>query len=99
MHQRYQKQGLAVLAIDMGESASKVEAFVAEHGVSFPHFLDPDYKIASMFSVRATPTNFLVNRQGHVIGGGAGYRDWSRPEAHALIQSLLNVHPTKATNP
>jgi hypothetical protein len=42
-----------------------------------------------MFSVRGTPTNFLVDRAGRVRGGGAGYRDWNSPEARQLIKSLL----------
>ncbi len=73
----------------MGESASLVKAYVARQGLSFPQLLDGDQSFASMFSVQATPTNFLINRSGRLIGGGAGYRDWATPEVHRLIESLL----------
>jgi hypothetical protein len=73
----------------MGEPAGTVKQFMARHKVSFPHVLDQEMKVAALFSVRATPTNFLVDRHGRILGGGAGYRDWSTPEAHQLIQSLL----------
>ncbi len=78
-----------VLAVDMGEPASLVKAYVAERQLSFPHLLDPDFKLASMFSVRATPTNFFVDRRGYIVGGGAGYRDWTTPAARRLIEALL----------
>jgi peroxiredoxin len=73
----------------MGETPAKVRDYVARHSLSFPHLLDPDYKVTSMFSVSGTPTNFLVDRQGRILGGGVGYRDWATPEAHRLIASLL----------
>jgi cytochrome c biogenesis protein CcmG/thiol:disulfide interchange protein DsbE len=82
----------------MGESADQVKAYVVQHGLSFPHLLDPDLKLTSMFAVTGTPTNFLVDRQGRILGGGVGYRDWATPEAHRLITSLLKEktrQPTK----
>jgi hypothetical protein len=73
----------------MGESTAQVRAYVARHGLSFPHVLDSDYKVTSMFSVQGTPANFFVDRQGRILGGGVGYRDWTTPDAHRLIESLL----------
>jgi peroxiredoxin len=89
LYKRYKKRGLEILAVNMGESAAQVKAYVARHGLSFPHVLDADYKVTSMFSVRGTPANFFVDRQGRILGGGAGYRDWTTPDAHRLIESLL----------
>jgi mono/diheme cytochrome c family protein len=79
-----------ILAVNMGETAAQVKDYVAQYGLSFPHVLDPDTQVASWFDVRGTPTTFLVDRAGNVVGGGSGYRDWSTPEAHQLIQSLLS---------
>ncbi len=73
----------------MGEPVSLVTTYMAKHRLSFPHLLDADYKVSSMFNVRGTPTNFLIDRAGRVRGGGSGYRDWTSREAHRLIESLL----------
>jgi hypothetical protein len=73
----------------MGEPVEKVKHFVDQHRLSFPQVLDQEAKVAALFSIRATPTNLLIGRDGRILGGGAGYRDWSTPEAHQLIQSLL----------
>ena len=78
-----------IVAVNMGEPVAKVRAYVAQHRLSFPQLLDPDNTLARMFSVRATPTNFLIDREGHIVAGGMGYRDWRMPEAHRLIESLL----------
>jgi peroxiredoxin len=77
----------------MGEAADTVRAYKTKHRLSFTHVLDADRKVALLFSVSATPTNFLLDRRGRILGGGAGYRDWSAPEAHELIQSLLKASP------
>jgi peroxiredoxin len=73
----------------MGEPASLVKDYVAQHRLSFPHLLDLDHRVSGMFGVQGTPTNFLIDRKGRVRGGSIGYRDWASPEAHQLIESLL----------
>ncbi len=85
-----------ILAVNLMESAEQVKSYVATHRLSFPHVLDAEGKLASWFGVRGTPMNFLVNRAGRVVGGGSGYRDWTTPAAHQLIQSLLAVKGNKA---
>ncbi len=85
-----------VLAVNLRESVEKVKTYITRHRLSFPHVLDPAGRLASWFSVRGTPMSVLVDRSGHVIGGGAGYRDWTTPAAHQLIQSLLAQDEGKA---
>lgn len=87
-----------ILAVNMGETVAQVKDYVAQHGLSFPHVLDADTQVASWFGVRGTPTNFLVDRSGNIIGGGSGYRDWASPAAHQLIESLLVQKSAQATD-
>lgn len=85
-----------MLAVNLGESTEAVKAYITRHHLSFPQVLDADGKLAAWFGVRGTPTNFLVNRSGQVMGGGPGYRDWTTPAAHQLIQSLLALDAGEA---
>ncbi len=78
-----------IVAVDIGEAASLVGDYMVRHRLSFPHLLDSDGKVSAMFAVPGTPTNFLIDRQGQVLGGASGYRDWASSEAHQLIESLL----------
>ena len=72
------KQGKAVVA-----------PYLERNPATYSNLLDPGLRVSRMFSVRGTPTNFLFNRKGEVIGGSVGYRNWSSEEAHALIESLM----------
>ena len=89
LYQIYQEDGLAVLAVNMGETVEQVRAYIRRHELSFPHVMDPEARAEQAFGIQATPTNFLIDRRGHVVAGGMGYRDWTGPPAHRLIQRLL----------
>ena len=80
-----------VLGINMREAPSLVKTYIAKHHLTFPHLLDADAKVASMFAVPATPTTLLIDREGQVLAGGLGYRDWASPAAHRLVESLLTT--------
>lgn len=89
LYQKYKRDGLVILAVNLGESEDQVRAYVARHGLSFPHLMDPGAKAEQAFAIQATPTNYLVDRRGHLVAGGMGYRDWNGPQAHRIIESLL----------
>ena len=89
LYQIYKEDGLAVLAVNMGETVEQVRAYIEKHGLSFPHVMDPEARAEQAFGIQATPTNYLIDRRGHVVAGGMGYRDWTGPQAHRLIQRLL----------
>ena len=89
LYQIYKGDGLAVLAVNMGETVEQVRAYIEKHGLSFPHVMDPEARAERAFGIQATPTNYLIDRRGHVVAAGMGYRDWTGPQAHRLIQRLL----------
>jgi len=80
-----------VLGVNIKEAPDLVKAYVAKHRLTFPHLLDTEAKVAAMLAVPATPTTVLVDREGKILGGGLGYRDWSSPAAHQLVASLLKA--------
>src|SRR5262249_36118040 len=91
LYQRYKDQGLVVLGINMKEAPDLVKTYVTKHRLTFPHLLDTDAKVAAMFAVPGTPTTLLIDREGQVLGGGLGYRDWASPAAQRLVESLLQT--------
>jgi peroxiredoxin len=80
-----------VLGINMREAPDLVKTYIAKHRLTFPHLLDAEAKVASMFAVPATPTTLLIDREGQVLAGGLGYRDWASPAAYRLVESLLTT--------
>ena len=96
----YGKQGLAVIGISMDRDPSLVPPYILKYGLTFVNLLDPTGKVFPSFSVRYTPTNFFVNREGKVVGGSLGYRDWDSAASHRFIKALLaekKVHKTPVT--
>jgi len=61
---RYKERGLAVLAINMGDSRESVEKFVRDLKISYPVLLDPLLIAAKKYGVKAVPTIFLIDRKG-----------------------------------
>ena len=84
-----------VLGINIQEAPDLVKAYVARYHLTFPHLLDPEARVASMFAVPGTPTTLLVDRAGQVVAGGAGYRDWASPAASQLVESVLKTTDSK----
>ncbi len=66
-----------------------MKPYVEDNDLTFPHLIDQTTEVSRVFMVPATPTTFLVDREGRLVGGGAGFRDWATPEAHQLIEALL----------
>ena len=64
--QRYQSQGLVVLAVDAGEPAAVVQDFVTAYGLTFTVLLDPDFRVNDLYRVRGYPTSYFVDRAGIV---------------------------------
>ena len=75
----------------MKETPDLIKTYIARHRLTFPHLLDSDAKVASMFAVPGAPTTLFIDRAGQVLGGGAGYRDWASPAVHRLVEALLKA--------
>jgi peroxiredoxin len=89
LHQHFSQDPFVLLAVDIGEEASKVRSFAKNKGLSFPILLDSKGAVASQYGVRAHPVAFLVDINGKVIGVAQGFRKWDRKEMKTLVSSLM----------
>jgi redoxin len=80
---------VSVLLVDIREDRGKVARAVAERGYVAPVVLDLDGTVSEAYGIRATPTAFLVARDGMIVGRAIGPRPWTGPDARALFQALL----------
>lgn len=90
LHQEFKDHGLAILAIDVGESRKQVARFMREFRLSFPALLDVNSEVSARYRVQGLPTTVLIDRRGRSVGAAVGARDWASPEGRALIRSLLD---------
>ena len=92
LYQAFKDRGFVIVGVSIDkEGAAAVRPYIKKYGITFPQLLDPTMDVAGgMFGLRGTPTNFLINRQGKVVAGVIGYRDWGSEDARKIIESLLN---------
>lgn len=90
IQREYKNQGLVVLAVSIRESRATVAAWGERVGIGFPLLLDEDGAAARAWRVRSTPTVFLVDRKGRVVGRTIGTKAWSSPAGRALIAALID---------
>ena len=90
LHRDLSPRGLSVVAVNIQESQSTVAAWAREKKVTTPIVLDADGEATRQYGVIATPTSFLIDRQGRLLGRMVGPRDWASPAGKALFASLLS---------
>jgi len=91
LYQKFREQGLVVLAVsnDSEGSTRSVARFVKESGFTFPVGLDPRLRVASLYGVRVLPVSLIIDRKGNITHIALGPREWDRPAARQLFESLL----------
>ena len=91
--EEYRARGLEVVLVNMGEAEDHVRATVKSRGYRTRVALDGDLDVSRQYGVRGTPTVFLVNRRGLIVGRAIGIRDWTNAPARAVIEALLAETP------
>jgi len=64
VYEEWVNRGLVVLAINIGESSSKVEEFRQSHGLSFAVLLDTKQDVAQRYNITGIPTTFFIDKDG-----------------------------------
>ncbi|MFA4842217.1 MAG: TlpA disulfide reductase family protein [Candidatus Omnitrophota bacterium] len=66
-HASLTRDGLEVLAIDIGEPWEKVDNFVKSFGLNFLVLLDKDTNTAEAYDIVGVPTFVLVDKKGNIV--------------------------------
>ena len=90
LYNKYKKDGLEILAVNVGENQQAVQAFMRSTGLSFPALLDADGSVSRSYGVQAIPTSFLIDRNGNIVSRLVGSIDWDTAKIHAALETLLN---------
>jgi len=89
LFQRFNAQGLEILAVDIGENASTVQQFIRSAGYTFPVLLDSANRVSSVYGIEAIPTTYIIDREGKIIGRVVGSIIWDNQRVIAAIDALL----------
>jgi thiol-disulfide isomerase/thioredoxin len=79
-----------VLAINLGDSAERVAAFLAQYPTpSLPVLLDRERSSAVPWHVRGLPVAYAIDPDGVLRLGAIGERDWRASVIETQLRSLV----------
>ena len=87
MQRRYGDR-LVIVAINIREGRETVARWAQDQQVSFTILLDPSGATTAEYEVTATPTVFVLSREGKLVGKALGNKAWNSQAGHALLGRL-----------
>jgi len=89
VYQDFKDRGLTLYAVNIEESRAKVTPYVQKHKMTMPVLLDPDGTASTAYHITATPTVFLIGRDGKLVAKAIGTKTWTSAQGRALLQRLI----------
>lgn len=86
--EQVEAEGVGMIAINVGEDAETVQAFLEQVPVSFPLPLDTDSTVAQRWPMRGLPTTFVVSPEGRLVYKAIGEREWDDPALLEQVRAL-----------
>jgi peroxiredoxin len=80
--------GIAVIAVNVGEDAEIVAQFKAEYPLEFPLAMDKDFSAVQSWPVKGLPTTFVLDPEGRLAYEATGSREWDDPKLLDLVRAL-----------
>jgi len=90
MYLNWEKRGLVLLGLDVGEDAATVENFARSQGVHFPLLIGAEPDVSTRYFVEAYPSTFVIDRLGHIVYRDLGGGDVAKLQA--AVDKALNGH-------
>lgn len=90
LHKRYSDRGLVIVAINVDENRSDMEAFLKKNATSFTVLRDGGQKLVERAGIATMPSSFLIDREGKVRFVHTGFRGAETKKSYEEeIESLL----------
>jgi thiol-disulfide isomerase/thioredoxin len=87
--QRYDRQGLQIVAINYRESEATIRRFLESMPLTLPIVRDADGSVALAWTPRVFPSTVVVARDGRTVCTVIGEADWLGEDARLLLAPLL----------
>jgi len=89
LYKGFRARGLAVVAVNYGETKAQIQGFSRELSLSFPLVMDPDGAAARALGVRGLPVTYLLGRDGRIQWRAIGSREWDSLAGRAYFGKIL----------
>lgn len=67
-YDRYEDEGLEIIALNVQESPSIIQPFVDDFGIDFPVALDKNGRVSDDYRILGLPMTYFVDREGVIRG-------------------------------
>jgi peroxiredoxin len=84
-HREQWPAGVRLLAVNAGDPDDRVRRFIDRTAVTFPVLLDRSLEMTRAWQVTVFPTTYVVGRDGRVVAGALGVREWDGPEIASAL--------------
>jgi thiol-disulfide isomerase/thioredoxin len=89
LQKRYEKQGLEVVGVSVDQvGPTEVKKLAQQIGVNYPIVLADTKTTQAFGGIKAIPTTFVIDREGHIVGQHLGLT--AKEEFEKEIKPLLN---------
>jgi len=86
--QQLEQEGVAVLAINMGEDEDTIFVFSADYPTDFPILMDQAGEVIEQWPVKGLPTTYVVAPDGTFAYRAIGSREWDDAELLDKVRAL-----------
>ncbi len=71
-----EKEGIAMLALNMGEDEDAIFIFSADYPTDFPILMDQSGEVIEQWPVKGLPTTYVIAPDGTIAYRAIGSREW-----------------------
>jgi cytochrome c biogenesis protein CcmG/thiol:disulfide interchange protein DsbE len=89
MQARYGNEGLKIIAINLDEDRSKAERFLKNLPANFTVAYDPQGITAEQYQVKAMPSSYIIDKNGHLLYTNKGFRGNDKEELEFRIRQYI----------
>ena len=83
-----EQEGIAMLAINMGEDEDTIFVFSADYPTDFPILMDLTGEVIEQWPVKGLPTTYVVAPDGTIAYRAIGSREWDDAELLDKVRAL-----------
>ena len=83
-----EEEGIAMLAINMGEDEDTIFIFSADYPTDFPILMDQTGEVIEQWPVKGLPTTYVIAPDGTIAYRAIGSREWDEKELLDVIRQL-----------
>ena len=89
VHREFKDRGLGVYAVNIEEPRRTVTSWIERSKITVPVLLDPPGDATAAYQVTATPTVYLIGRDGKLVAKALGTKPWTSDPGRALLSHLV----------